>query len=56
MKRNLAEIEAELYDNDQVLCSEANIIYYTFSGSKTNKDLYYPDFNNFYDKQEEGSS
>lgn len=43
-KRNLAEIEVKLYDNDGVLCSQANIIYYTFSQEKANKDLFYPNF------------
>ena len=50
MKRNLAEIEAKLYDNDQVLCSEATITYFTFPASKANKDLFYPDFSNFHEK------
>jgi uncharacterized protein (TIGR00369 family) len=50
MKRNLAEIEAKLYDNDHVLCSEANITYFTFSGTKANKDLYYPDYTKFFEK------
>lgn len=49
-KRNLAEIEVKLYDNDQVLCSEATIIYYTFSREKANKDLYYPNYGNFFEK------
>jgi uncharacterized protein (TIGR00369 family) len=47
MKRNLAEIDARLYDNDQVLCSEATVIYFTFPETKGNKNLYYPDFSTF---------
>jgi uncharacterized protein (TIGR00369 family) len=49
-KRNLAEIEAKLYDNDRILCSEATIIYYTFPREKANNDLYYPNYGNFFEK------
>jgi uncharacterized protein (TIGR00369 family) len=50
-KRNLAEIEAKLFDRDQNLCSEALVTYFTFSQEKSKSELFYPSPEDFYFKE-----
>lgn len=47
MRRNIAEIEARLTNNQGETCAEGTITYFTFSEEKS-KDLYYPGHDEFY--------
>lgn len=48
MRRNLADIEVNLFNRDQVLCSRGKLTFFTFSKAKARKDLYYPGEKEFY--------
>lgn len=50
VKRNLVDIETKLYNSKQVLCAQANITYFTFSGKKSQESLYYPDHKAFFEE------
>ena len=41
MRRNIANIRAELYDADGTLCSHATCLYYTFPPEKARTDLHF---------------
>ncbi len=47
-RRNLADIEAKLFDSDQMLCAEAVVTYFTYSSAKSRSSLYYPSREDFY--------
>ena len=49
MRRNLADIEVKLYNNDEVICAEAIITYFTFSIEKSKGTFFYPDHNEFFE-------
>lgn len=51
MRKNVAEISAEIYDGSGQLCSEATLNYWTFSREKAKSDMYYPDYADFFDKK-----
>jgi uncharacterized protein (TIGR00369 family) len=42
MRRNLAEIEVEIYNHENDLCSEAIVTYFTFSEKRSKEEFYYP--------------
>ena len=48
MRRNLADIEVELYDKEEVLCSRATLTYFTFPPGKARETMFYPDHSEFY--------
>jgi acyl-coenzyme A thioesterase PaaI-like protein len=50
MRRNLADIEVELIDKEQNVCSRALFTYFTFSIEKSRKFMFYPDPQDFYEK------
>jgi len=52
MKRNYAEIDVELYDGNNVLCTKSTVIYYTFNEKDAREKFYYPGTEAFYDSQE----
>lgn len=41
-KRNLAFIHTEIYNSDEVLCSEGTMVYFTYSPEKAREALKYP--------------
>lgn len=48
-RRNLIDILVELFDSNQQLCAKAEITYFTFSQEVAQKELNYPDFEEFFD-------
>ena len=50
MRRNLAEIRAQVFNAENVLCAEAEITYFTYSEAKSREALYYPDPRKFFEE------
>ncbi len=50
MRRNLADILVKLYNSDNQLCAEAIVTYFTSSPEKTKESSFYPDHNEFFEK------
>lgn len=42
MRRNLADIEVRLFDQQNTLCAEATFTYFTYSIEKARERMYYP--------------
>ena len=42
MRRNLADIEVNLFDADNVLCANALVTYFTYDSKKAREQLFYP--------------
>ena len=42
MRRNLADIHVGIYNNENELCSEATVTYFTFSEKKSKEAFHYP--------------
>ena len=49
LRRNLADIEVRLFDQNQNLCARALITYFTFSKKNSNDRLYAPDHEEFFE-------
>jgi len=49
MKRNIAIIDAFLYDADENLCATAECKYFTFSDEVSKNDYFYPGKDEFYE-------
>lgn len=49
MRRNLADIEVSLFDNEGTLCAESLLVFFTYSPEKSKESLYYPDPDSFYE-------
>ena len=52
VKRNLADVNVELYDAEDVLCSEGVISYYTFPEKVARERFHYPGFEAFKEERE----
>jgi uncharacterized protein (TIGR00369 family) len=52
MRRNLADIEVQLFDEQGNLCTEGIVTYFTFPLDKSRKHLYYPDHNEFFEEDD----
>ena len=48
-KRRIANIDVKLYDHEGVLCSEGRIQYFAFPEKYAKAQLYYPDFDSFFE-------
>ncbi|NQU34022.1 MAG: PaaI family thioesterase [Bacteroidetes bacterium] len=51
-RRNLIDVLIELFDSNEKLCAKGEITYFTFSQDIAKKELYYPNFEEFFDKEE----
>ena len=51
-RRNLADILVRIYDQDNVLCAESLMVFFTVSPDKAKGNLYYPGSESFFDPQE----
>lgn len=49
LRRNLADIEVRLFDQNQILCARGLITYFTFSKNNPNDRLYAPDHKDFFE-------
>jgi uncharacterized protein (TIGR00369 family) len=49
LRRNLADIEVRLFDQNQNLCALAQITYFTFSKNNAKDRLYAPDHQEFFE-------
>jgi len=49
-RKRLCDIEVKVFDNDGVLCTEGTIQYFVFPKEYSEKHLYYPDFDSFFDE------
>ena len=49
LRRNLADIEVRLFDQNQNLCALAQITYFTFSKNSAKDRLYAPDQKDFFE-------
>jgi uncharacterized protein (TIGR00369 family) len=58
MRRNLADIDARLYNSQGVLCTDASVIYFTLTPERSRNELYYPAHEEFFPRtpkpEEEG--
>jgi len=52
MRRNLADISVKIFDNENVLCAESVMVFFTFPPEKAKDNLYYPGHENFFDTEE----
>jgi len=51
-RRNLADFEADLLDNDGQVCATAKVQYFLFPEKVAKEKLYYPDHNEFFDEED----
>jgi uncharacterized protein (TIGR00369 family) len=51
VRRNIADIEVRIFNSDEVLCSEAVVSYFTFSPEKSKETFFYPDPEDFFEKE-----
>ena len=51
MLRNVADIEVELFNSDNKLCSTGNVYYHTFSKEEARKKLAYPEYEEFFENK-----
>lgn len=51
IKRNIVKVYVRLYDAEKVLCSEADLQFYTFSQEIAQQKFYYPDYNLFFEEK-----
>ena len=49
MKRNMAIIKVQLFDFDDILCSEGEVHYFTFPEEMARKKLNYPGYEKLFD-------
>jgi len=52
LRRNLADFDVELLDNDGQLCAVAKVQYFVFPEKVAKEKLYYPDHSEFFDEDE----
>jgi uncharacterized protein (TIGR00369 family) len=48
MRRNLADIEVQLFDKNNTLCAQGLLTFFTFPLDKSKESMYYPDHGQFY--------
>ncbi len=48
MRRNLADIQVMIYNNENELCSDAVVTYFTFSAKKSKEVFFYPGIEAFF--------
>jgi uncharacterized protein (TIGR00369 family) len=53
MRRNLADIHVGIYNKNNELCSEGNIIFFTFSEKKSKESFFYPGEDAFFEEASE---
>jgi uncharacterized protein (TIGR00369 family) len=51
MLRNIAVVKGEIFNHEGILCTEAEIRYFTFPPDKAAEMLAYPGYKAFYDEQ-----
>jgi uncharacterized protein (TIGR00369 family) len=49
IKRNIIFVAVELFDNENILCSEATISFFTFSDEVSREKYYFPGIDKFYE-------
>ncbi|MBC8321555.1 MAG: PaaI family thioesterase [Bacteroidetes bacterium] len=49
-RRNLVDVKVELFDTSEKLCANGELTYYTFPIEIAKKKLYYPDYDEFFEK------
>ena len=49
-RRNLVDLHVELFDAEGKLCSQGDLTFFTYSKEVSQKELYYPDYNEFFDE------
>jgi len=52
MRKNLADIQVRIFDQDNVLCAEGLLVFFTITPEKAKQTLYYPGSESFFDPQE----
>ncbi len=50
MRRNLADMEVQLFDADKKLCAKGLVTYFTFSKDEAKEKLNYPAYSEFFEK------
>lgn len=53
LRRNLADIEVELFDADGQLCAMGVVQYFTYSEKIAREKMYYPDHKEFFEEEEQ---
>ncbi len=48
-RRNLADVQVELFDANNKLCAIGKLTYYTFTLQKAISEMYYPDYKDFFE-------
>jgi uncharacterized protein (TIGR00369 family) len=50
MRKNLADIEVELFNSEDKLCAHSVITYFTFSKEASRKNMFYPEHKDFFEE------
>ena len=50
-RRNLVDVHVELFKEEDVLCAQSDITYFTYPLELAKKKLYFPEQEEFYDKE-----
>ena len=50
-RRNLIDIKVELHDADGQLCATGETTFFTFQVEKAKKDLFFPDYDDFFEEK-----
>jgi uncharacterized protein (TIGR00369 family) len=50
-RKNLVDVLVRLFDSNEKLCAKGEITYFTFSPDIAKRELYYPEFEEFFEKK-----
>lgn len=50
VKKNIVTVAVELFNNKRQLCSESKVQYFTFPQKVAQENLYYPEYNSFFEE------
>ncbi len=53
LRKNLADISVKIFDANSQLCAEGIFTYFTFSEKKSKEEMYYPEPEDFFEKESE---
>ena len=52
MRRNLADIEVNLFDHERTLCASGLFTYFTFTQEKAREKMFYPEYRHFFEEDD----
>ncbi len=54
VEKNLATVHVELFDGEGIKCAEGDPVYFVYPVEIAKRRLYFPDYKEFFEKEEEG--